>query len=275
MKKLLFICDGDHFSNGAFRFVQFLRETEHLFAKGLFFTSVDFEQMIAVSYIPVSGPYAKMKEQEEIVLMRSEAQFNTRCEAANIKHAIHENKGAWDKSLIAKESRFSDLIVISEELFFAEVFLNDQPNFLMQELLRAAECPVMVVPENFQITRSLALAFDASKNSMFAIRQFASLFPQLTHLPAEIVYIANDDNDHIPDHNLMDEYASLHFDRHRLSKLHFEPKTYINTWLENQKGVMLVTGSFSRSGVSELLNKSFASGVIHEHTCPVFIAHAV
>jgi hypothetical protein len=275
MKKLLFICDGDHFSNGSFQFVQFLRETEHLFIKGLFFASVDYEQMMPVGYVPVLGPYAKMKEEEEIVLMQGEAQFSSRCKTAGIKYSIHENNGPWDKSLIGKESRFSDLIVISEELFFTEVFLNDQPNFFMQELLRAAECPVMVVPENFHFTTSLALAYDGSKNSMFAIKQFANLFPQLTDLPAKFVFIADDDNDEIPDRNLLDEYASLHFDSHGTSKLHFEPRTYINTWLENQKGVMLVTGSFSRSGFSALRNKSFSDPVIREHTCPVFIAHAV
>jgi len=275
MKKLLFICDGDHFSNGSFQFVQFLRETEHLFVKGLFFTPIDYEQMIPISFVPVSDPYVKMKEAEQQVLVQSEAHFSSRCKTANIRFSIHENKGPWNRPLIAKESRFSDLIVISEELFFTEIFLNDQPNFFMQELLRAAECPVMVVPEKFHYTTNLALAYDSSKNSMFAIRQFANLFPHLTDLPAKFIYIAQDDSDEIPDRKLLDEYASLHFDRHGTSKLQFEPKTYTTTWLEEQEGVMLITGSFSRSGFSELLNKSFAHRVIREHTCPVFIAHMV
>jgi nucleotide-binding universal stress UspA family protein len=220
-----------------------------------------------------AAPVVKMKEAEKIVLQQGIDQFSSRCKTAGFKYSIHENKGPWDKSLIAKESRFSDLIVISEELFFTEVFLDDQPNFFMQELLRTAECPVMVVPENFHCTTSLALAYDSSKNSMFAIKQFTNLFPQLTDLPAKFIHIAEDDNDDIPDRKLLDEYASLHYDSHGTSKLHFEPKAYINTWLENQKGVMLVTGSFSRSGFSVLLNKSFVHRVIREHSCPVFIAH--
>jgi len=69
------------------------------------------------------------------------------------------------------------------------------------------------------------------------------------------------------------EYTFSHFEAQLTSKLHFDPKKYLTSWLGNKKNVFLVSGSFSRSVVSNTFKKSFAENVIAEHTCPIFIAH--
>ena len=75
MKKILFLCDGDNFPQGAFRFIQQLRDTEAIYAKGLFFTSIDTEQLIPIGFIPISEPYVKLKEEEKIILKKSQERF--------------------------------------------------------------------------------------------------------------------------------------------------------------------------------------------------------
>jgi hypothetical protein len=273
MQKILFICDGDNFPKGAFQFIKHLNEQEHIFVKGIFFTAVDYEELIPVSYMAVGEPYVKFKENEKRIVQKSEERFAAQCESAHIKHCIYGNMESWDRDLFAKESRFADLAVISEQLFCSNYFTGDQPNYFMQEALRSSECPVMVVPEVFKIPGRLALAYDGKKESMFAIKQFARLFPQFTDLPSEFVYIKNEVTDDIPDHDLLDEYASLHFNSHATSKLHFDSKKVFPTWLEDKPNVLLVTGSYSRSDVSNFLDRSFADPVIHDRTCPVFVAH--
>ena len=117
MKKILFLCDGDNFPQGAFRFIRQLRESEAVFAKGLFFTSIDTEQLIPMGFIPVSEPYVKLKEEEKLILKKSQDRFSKECTANGIKCQVHPYDGSWDKELFIKESRFADLVVISEELF--------------------------------------------------------------------------------------------------------------------------------------------------------------
>ena len=56
------------------------------------------------------------------------------------------------------------------------------------------------------------------------------------------------------------------------SKLHFDPKKYFTSWLDDKKNVFLVTGSFSRSAFSNMLKESFTSKIISRHSCPIFIA---
>ncbi len=272
MKKILFLCDGDNFPEGAFKLIEQIRENEPITVKGLFFTPVDVEQLIPIGFIPVSEPYTKLKENEKMLVMKSQEQFSTECEKHGIKYQIHPYEGSWDKELFIKESRFADLVIISEELFCLDA-LNIQPNYFMEETLRGSECPVMVVPEQFKEIERLAVAYDGGKESMFALKQFVYLFPDYVDLPADFVHIKSELGTEIPDRGLLQEYTKTHFESLNASRLHFDPKKYFSSWLENRKNVLLITGSYSRSAFSNLFNRSFADCVITSHACPIFIAH--
>jgi hypothetical protein len=133
---------------------------------------------------------------------------------------------------------------------------------------------VIVVPENFRAIERVAIAYDGKKESMFALRQFANLFPNLMELPADVVHIRNDKDEEIPDRDLLLEYTKAHFEAQYTSKLHFDPKKYFANWLDDKKNVFLVTGSFSRSAFSNMLKASFTTEIISRHNCPIFIAHS-
>ena len=54
MKKILLLCDGDNFSEASFEFIRQLSVSETISVKGLFFTPIDTDQLIPLSYIPVA-----------------------------------------------------------------------------------------------------------------------------------------------------------------------------------------------------------------------------
>jgi len=272
MKKILLLCDGENFPSGATRFIRQMRETEPLYVKGLFMDPMDVLDMIPVGFIPYSGPYQQLKQAEKQMLRKSQDQFVEAFKDAGIKYEIYPHVGEWNRELFVRESRFADLVVISEELFSANT-MEVQPNFYMIEALRASESPVVVVPENFSQIDHLAFAYDGGKESMFAIKQFTYLFPNLTDLPSEFVHIKDEAADNIPERALLGEFTFSHFEAQQTSKLHFDPKKYLTSWLGTKKNVFLVSGSFSRSAVSNVFRKSFADHVIAEHSCPIFIAH--
>ena len=143
----------------------------------------------------------------------------------------------------------------------------------MQEALHGTECPIVVVPETFKDVEHLAFAYDGKKESVFALKQFTYLFPQFVDLPAEFVYMRDEEKDDIPDLKLLEEYTRFHFNCMAASKLHFDPKKYFSTWIKNKKNALLVSGSYGRSIVSNILRRSFADKIIHDHANPVFIAH--
>jgi hypothetical protein len=272
MKKILLLCDGENFPSGAIRFIRKMRESGPVYVKGLFFTPIDIQEMMPVSFIPVAGPYVKLKENEKMLVHKSQERFTEAFESRGIKYDIHPHIGEWDRDLFVKESRFADLVIISEELFCINL-MEAQPNYFMMEALRASECPVVVVPENFKSIEQIALAYDGGKECMHAIKQFVYLFPDLLELPAEFVHIKKEPGSEIPEKALLREYTFSHFEAQYTFKLHFDPKKYLTSWLGNKKNVFLVSGSFSRSAVSNTFKKSFADCVIADRTCPVFIAH--
>ena len=71
----------------------------------------------------------------------------------------------------------------------------------------------------------------------------------------------------------IEEWASRHFSNLTITSLKMDAGKYFATWMGDKKESLLVSGSFSRSGVSQLLRKSFVKEVIEAHKVPVFIAH--
>jgi hypothetical protein len=272
MKKILLLCDGDHFPSGAVRFIRQMRESDPIYVKGLFFSQIDTLETIPIGFIPISSPLVKFKENEKLLVAKSREEFEKIFENAGIKYDIHPYEGAWDVELFKNESRFADLVVFSEELFCTNE-IEKQPNYFMTEALRSAECPAIVVPENFKSVERLVIAYDGEKESMHAIKQFVYLFPELIELPTEILHFTGKSTNEIPNRDLLREYAFAHFQSQYTSKQLFDPKKYLTDWLEEKKNALLVTGSFSRSAFSNTFHSSFSSQVISEHQCPVFIAH--
>ncbi|MBS1598880.1 MAG: universal stress protein [Bacteroidetes bacterium] len=273
MKKILFLSDAENFPKGAMRFVRLLHESEHFLVKGIFYSPIGFEQVLPVGFPPTPPLYVVDRLEEVKALKESKEQFMHQCENRGIRFRVDEKEEVWDKDRFAKESRFADLVIIGEQ-FFSSSFFTGRPNYFLEEVLHFSECPVIVVPEAFENISRLAIAYDGKKESMFALKQLTNLLPDFADLPCEIVYIKNDKKSDIPDIDLLKEYASAHFDCLAERKLNFENK-YFATWLEEKRNVMLITGSYSRSTISNLLKQSFTDGIIRDSTCPIFIAHTV
>jgi hypothetical protein len=269
MKKILFACDGDHFSEGAMDFIGMLHEKEAVNVKGIFLSSAAYHQLVSIGYVQVPESFNRT---EQLMKARSEQKFTQRCQKAGIDFQVIDVGEEWDKETFARQTRFADLLVASGELFFSN-YLMDQPNYYMQEMLHASECPVIIVPEKFKPPNHIIITYDGKKESMYALRQFYYLFPQMAAIPAEIVYLNHGENE-LPEGDLLKHYAALHLSNFTIEQLYFDAPKYFSAWASSQKDILVITGSFGRSALSELFKKSFAQKLIHDHKMPVFIAHA-
>jgi hypothetical protein len=229
--------------------------------------------MATASHIPIAAPYLRVKNKQVKAVKDNKALFELQCDLYHIKHQVHENEEEWEKGILAAESRFSDLVVVSGELFYAELD-SDQPNSFLMEALCASECPVMVIPEDYTPSQQLVITYDGSKDSLYAIKQFSYLMPQYTDLPTEFIYVTEDEKQEIPDLDNLKHYSRLHFGCMNFSTLHFKASDYFSSWLSGKKQVLLVSGSFGRSPFSYALKHSFAEQIIHDHRVPLFIAHS-
>jgi hypothetical protein len=272
MKQGLIVGAGHHFPKGAFAFLQALTESERVHVKGLFFRPVDYNALAASGASNNIGPFLVLEDNEKERIAGHKAHFARQCEQYHLPYTVHNNVGEWNKTLLIKESRFADFILISGEHFYAESD-NNQPNEYLRETLHHAECPVIVIPETFTGIEHVFMAYDGSRESTHAIKQFCYLFPALTDLPTEIVYIHENAGHAVPELESLLQFTRLKFDSMSFAKLNFNAAEYFSNWISEKKNVLLVTGSFSRSALSNMFKRSFSADTIHNHKLPVFIAH--
>ena len=76
-----------------------------------------------------------------------------------------------------------------------------------------------------------------------------------------------------PEKERVIELVTQHYKNLTLYQELADSKEYFKTWVNSQKGSILVSGSFSRSAISEFFNKSFVIDILKDHKLPVFIAH--
>ena len=110
------------------------------------------------------------------------------------------------------------------------------------------------------------MAYDGSDSAVFAIKQFAYLFPELCGNETLLVYAREKKDSQFPDENNTEELAKQHFKNLDLLKLRINAKKYFTSWLIEKKKALLIGGSFGRSPASEMFRKSFVDEVIANHS---------
>jgi hypothetical protein len=271
MKKIILVFDGIHFSKGAFEFARKLNDVQPALLVGVFLPQTSLVN---------SWSYAEGERDSTPLIDDFEAKtihqnidrFEKLCVRNGIEHRVH--KDFYDLALpeIKNESEFADMLILGSEKFYENNGVSS-PNSHLRTALHDIKCPVILVPENFDFPENVILAYDGTEQSVYAIKQFAYLFPEMTEKPTLLVYASKNQAEGFPGKGQNEELVARHFPNLTLLKLNIDPKRYFGTWLSENKSAILVTGSYGRSAFSQFLKKSFAGDIIAEHNLPVFIAH--
>ena len=180
MKKLIISLDGKHFPKGAFEFVKSINAKTKVLLAGVFLSPVDYSKLLA--YTGMEGmammPEWLTKNEDDVPVNKNISLFKEACTEAGIEFRIHKDTDMMAISSLIEESRFADALLISSDLFYANVS-KEQPNFYLEEVLKRSECPVLLMPENYEEPDQVVLAYDGNESSVFAIKQFAYVFPEL------------------------------------------------------------------------------------------------
>ena len=272
MKKVLIVFDGTRFPTGSFHFANELNKLQPILLTGVFLPQTDIANLWSYGSGGAGPMFVPLVETVDAeVIQRNIETFSKLCTKNNIEFRVHKDIMDLAIPQLKRETRFADLLIVGTETFYANLGSPGHNEYL-RDAVEQAECPVLLVPEKAEVPASIVLAYDGSKSSVYAIKQFAYLFPELTSRPVLLVYVSQKEND-LPELTNIQELAARHFSDLTFLKLEMNPKKYFNAWLTEKKGAMLVAGAYGRSGFSQLFKSSFASDIIDEHTMPVFIAH--
>lgn len=272
MRKILLAFDGTHYSKGAFDFARRINEDEPILLTGAFLPQVDFAN--SWSYANGGGTvYIPLLESFDADAVAANiARFEEDCVRHNIEHRVHKDFSSFALPELQKESRYADLMILGSQRFYENLGI-ESPNEYLRDALHDAECPVIVAPEQFDYPESVVLAYDGSRSSVYAIKQFAYLFPELCKTRSILVYAEHKAGKGIPDEDYIKELAARHFSDLTFYELEIHPREHFPTWISNLTRPILVSGAFGRSGFSQIFKRSFASDVISDNLFPVFIAH--
>lgn len=267
MKKIILAFDGTNFSEGAFEFARRLCLLQPALLTGVFLPQVTMANLWSYAKASVKPQSILMLEENESQLVLEHIdRFEKLCQSNHIEYRVHRDFYDFAMPELKKESHYADVLILGSDVFF-----NGGDDYL-RDALRHVECPVLLVPEQFTFPESIILAYDGSENSIYALKQFAYLFPELTGLPTVLVYAAEYKSD-FPDKILIEELVARHYSNLTLLKLDADPRKYFEAWLLEKKSTLVVSGAYGRSGLSQLFKKSFVKSIINDSHLPVFVAH--
>jgi hypothetical protein len=74
----------------------------------------------------------------------------------------------------------------------------------------------------------------------------------------------------VPSVKLLKEYVSNNFINSHVSKVHVDRKTELGKWAGNQKDLLLIAGSYSRTNIVDKVIDSFIDAILEMKQFPVY-----
>ncbi len=197
--------------------------------------------------------------------------FENACMNRGVTCCIHRDKGVPVEEVIL-ESRFADMLIVDVEMSFRER-AEGLPTAFVKEVLARSECPVVIAPFSFNDVDEIVFAYDGSPSSVFAIKQFTYLLPELSDKKITILQVDEDDDLPTINNTKIRELLRMHYGGIGFHFLHGKASDELFSYLINKKNIFLVMGAFGRSMLSGFFKHSTAELVIKTVNLPVFIAH--
>ncbi|WP_343674207.1 hypothetical protein [Chitinophaga sp.] len=267
MKKVVLIFDGGQYAKGAMELSQSINNREPVLLVGCFLPGIDFTGMSEIYGYGALDIPVHIRVDEKVV-DQNIATFKNYCIQQQIEYRVHKDLSLDAYPIFHKESRFADLVIIGSQEFLGQLALNIPPENL-RDALHGAECPVIVVPDQYNDPEHVVLAYDGSASSVFAIKLFSYIFPDLCKKPTILVHIAGNGN--VPSTTLIQELGAVHYQDFQVLVL--EKMDLFENWIKKIPAPILITGAFGRSGISSMFRSSFAGKALSSFSFPVFIAH--
>ncbi|SMO65942.1 universal stress protein [Solitalea koreensis] len=277
MEKIIAAFDGLRFSDSTNRYAIDLAKQHRAHLVGVFLDDFTRRGYSVYETVLLKGvPVEKLKdfnEKDKESRVQSVAKFESACREAGLNYSVHHDANLAIRELL-HESVFADLLVID----FHETFNNREevpPTHFITDLLSDVQCPVLLVPNKYKSIEKLLLLYDGRPSSVYAIKMFSYLLPNLKHVETKVITVKSESvSHHVPDNKLVKEFMKRHFPNADYTVLNGYPETEIVQSLRTEgEHSLVVCGAYRRSAVSMFFNQSIADTLMREVKMPLFIAH--
>ena len=276
MKKILAAFDGTKYSEGASKYAIELAKASHAMLVGVFiqdmrYTSFTYAYAWDQPFVDFTSIEKSQQEEKEKIDLNIKL-FKRACEDKGVHHKIHLDKGVPLHEL-QNESAFSDLIIIDSQTGFFS--LGDKnPSTFLKDFLTESYCPVLIVPHHYTFFDKAVLCYDGSPSSVYAIKMFNYLFPELRDLETVVATVNETSSNHLKEGWNFKDLIQLHYKNSDYMVMKGNAEEELITYLKTSgEHAVVVMGAYGRSAISKLFHQSLSNRVIQEVNVPVFITH--
>jgi hypothetical protein len=198
--------------------------------------------------------------------------FREKCAKNYIACNVLRDKGEPVQEIIF-ESRYADLIIVDPSLHFFEGS-DTIPSHFVKQLLAHAESPVLLAPEHCTYLDEIIFCYNGTASSMFAIRQFTYMLPELKDCKVSVLEISKNDKPEFNEgHKRLMDWLRMHYDSVRYQVVTGNAADELFTHLFMHHDKMVVIGAYGRNMLSRLFRKSTADKLVRMVDLPIFITH--
>jgi nucleotide-binding universal stress UspA family protein len=207
MKKIIAAIDGLKFSESTMNYAIQLAKKSNAQLVGVFLD--DYSYHSYKIYELVHGDEEVTEERVEAFENADKmsrniaaANFKSACEEESINYSIHHDRNIAIHELL-HESIYADMVIIDAKETLTH-YEENLPTRFIRDVLANVECPVLVVPNAFKEIRKIVLLYDGEPSSVFAIKMFSYMFPDMENMDTEIISVkTNEKAIQSPDNRLM------------------------------------------------------------------------
>lgn len=197
--------------------------------------------------------------------------FKDYCGKREIQYDLLCEEGTPAKEII-RQSRFADLLIADAEICFNEKFIGGTTHF-EREILKKAECPVIIAPESFNRINEIIFCYDGSRSAIYSMKQFDYIFPELRQTKVILIEVTRENNASVTEIEKVKEWLCRRYHNIKVEILHGKPKDELFQYLLQKDNAIFVMGAYGRSSFSRLFKKTAAEKVLKTTNLPVFITH--
>ncbi len=277
MQKILLVINADKPQVPCLGFATYIASLSHSILVGIFVKQsgnqiAPFDNnIVETAKVKEIASERLQTEAGENHLQQSIQLFKEKCSERQVISDVHTDRGIAINEVVL-ESRYADYLIVDAAISFDKNQQDTRPSSFLKLLLRDSECPVMIAPDHFEGIDEIVHTYDGSKTSMFAIRQFTCLFPELTEKKITLMDIKTGNDDHyIKKMNKLKEFMKCHY-----SGVHYEilqglnPKEALTSQFMGTPKKLLVMGAY---GKQKWFGNHTADLILEMVDQPIFITH--
>ena len=271
MRKVLLAVDSLNLNMASIDFACYIALLTKSRLTGVFLENILVEEIAEPSLGSYSASKGLSSSERQELTNENIRFFREACEKRGIQSGIHRDRGLPSGEII-EESRFADLIIMEPSLSFKKK-MEGAPSAFAREVLEQSECPVLIAPDRFEGIDELVYSYDGSKSSVYAIKQFTYLVPELYNKKITLLEVNKPNELTVKSKPKISEWLKVYYQDIHFEVINGEVDKELFKYALQKKNILLVMGAYGRSMISLFLQESRASLVVKSSNFPIFISH--